>query len=166
VLHLPIPGMGSDIRSVRGCIRSSMPGCTNSTTPCSIPGHKVVCTVITGSRSLVLCTDLHEVFVEHVVSQEVTHLCSLGYNGSNGRTFTLLLCPFVCPVNSLYRIPEGMAVIHTLDFFTPVVDDPYDFGQIAAANALSDIYAMGGEPMFALNVVCWPVATWTFWSEH
>jgi len=40
--------------------------------------------------------------------------------------------------------------------FTPVVDDPYDFGQIAAANALSDIYAMGGEPMFALNVVCWP----------
>jgi len=49
-----------------------------------------------------------------------------------------------------------MAVIHTLDFFTPVVDDPYDFGQIAAANALSDIYAMGGEPMFALNVVCWP----------
>jgi len=55
-----------------------------------------------------------------------------------------------------YRIPEGMAVIHTLDFFTPVVDDPYDFGQIAAANALSDNYAMGGEPMFALNVVCWP----------
>ena len=57
---------------------------------------------------------------------------------------------------AVYRIPEGMAVIHTLDFFTPVVDDPYDFGQIAAANALSDIYAMGGEPMFALNVVCWP----------
>jgi len=57
---------------------------------------------------------------------------------------------------AVYRIPEGMAAIHTVDFFTPVVDDPYVFGQIAAANALSDIYAMGGQPAFALNVVCWP----------
>ena len=49
-----------------------------------------------------------------------------------------------------------MSVIQTLDFFTPVVDDPYVFGQIAAANALSDVYAMGGEPKLALNIVCFP----------
>ena len=47
-------------------------------------------------------------------------------------------------------------MIQTLDFFTPVVDDPYTFGQIAAANALSDVYAMGGEPRIALNIVCFP----------
>ena len=52
------------------------------------------------------------------------------------------------------------AVIQTLDFFTPVVDDPYTFGQIAAANALSDVYAMGGEPKIALNIVCFPGKTW------
>jgi selenide,water dikinase len=49
-----------------------------------------------------------------------------------------------------------LAIIQTLDFFTPVVDDPYVFGQIAAANSLSDIYAMGGEPKLALNIVCFP----------
>ncbi len=48
-------------------------------------------------------------------------------------------------------------IIQTVDFFTPVVDDPYQFGQIAAANALSDIYAMGGEPLFALNIVGFPI---------
>lgn len=47
-------------------------------------------------------------------------------------------------------------MIQTLDFFTPIVDDPYTFGQIAAANALSDVYAMGGEPVLALNIVCFP----------
>ena len=47
-------------------------------------------------------------------------------------------------------------MIQTLDFFTPVVDDPYLFGQIAAANSLSDVYAMGGEPKVALNIVCFP----------
>ena len=47
-------------------------------------------------------------------------------------------------------------MIQTLDFFTPVVDDPYLFGQIAAANALSDVYAMGGVPKLALNIVCFP----------
>ena len=50
-------------------------------------------------------------------------------------------------------------MIQTLDFFTPVVDDPYTFGQIAAANALSDVYAMGGEPKIALNIVCFPRGT-------
>lgn len=57
---------------------------------------------------------------------------------------------------AVYKIDEDNAIIQTVDFFTPVVDDPYDFGQIAAANALSDVYAMGGKPLFALNVVCFP----------
>jgi selenide,water dikinase len=56
----------------------------------------------------------------------------------------------------VYRISDEVAVIETLDFFTPIVDDPYTFGQIAATNALSDVYAMGGEPKLALNIVCFP----------
>jgi selenide,water dikinase len=52
--------------------------------------------------------------------------------------------------------PEGRAVIATADFFTPVVDDAYDWGRIAAANALSDVYAMGGEPLLAINLLAWP----------
>ena len=54
------------------------------------------------------------------------------------------------------RIDNGRAVIATADFFTPVVDDPYDWGRIAAANALSDIYAMGGTPLVAVNLLAWP----------
>ena len=57
---------------------------------------------------------------------------------------------------AVYRISDELAMIQTLDFFTPVADDPYDFGQIAAANALSDVYAMGGEPKTALNIVAFP----------
>ena len=57
---------------------------------------------------------------------------------------------------AVYAIDENYALIQTLDFFTPVVDDPYMFGQIAAANALSDVYAMGGQPVIALNIVCFP----------
>lgn len=57
---------------------------------------------------------------------------------------------------AIYKVTDDVAVIQTLDFFTPVVDDPYTFGQVAAANALSDIYAMGGEPKVALNIVAWP----------
>ncbi|TYP58839.1 selenophosphate synthase [Thermosediminibacter litoriperuensis] len=57
---------------------------------------------------------------------------------------------------AVYKINEELAVIHTVDFFTPVVDDPYLFGQIAACNALSDIYAMGGRPLLALNIVGFP----------
>ena len=57
---------------------------------------------------------------------------------------------------AVYKINEELAIIQTLDFFTPVVDDPYTFGQIAAANSLSDIYAMGGQPKLALNIVCFP----------
>lgn len=56
----------------------------------------------------------------------------------------------------VYKINENLAMIQTVDFFTPVVDDPYTFGQIAAANSLSDIYAMGGEPAIALNIIGFP----------
>ncbi len=56
----------------------------------------------------------------------------------------------------VYKVSEELALIQTVDFFTPIVDDPYWFGQIAAANALSDVYAMGGEPRTAMNLVCFP----------
>jgi cysteine desulfurase NifS/selenium donor protein len=58
---------------------------------------------------------------------------------------------------AVYLINQEQAIVQTLDFFTPIVDDPYDFGAIAAANALSDIYAMGAKPLFALNIVAFPV---------
>lgn len=57
----------------------------------------------------------------------------------------------------VYRLSDEVALIQTVDFFTPIVDDPYWFGQIAAANALSDVYAMGGEPKTAMNLVAFPV---------
>jgi selenide,water dikinase len=57
----------------------------------------------------------------------------------------------------VYKISDDLALIQTVDFFTPVVDDPYWFGQIAAANALSDVYAMGGTPKTAMNLVAFPV---------
>ena len=56
----------------------------------------------------------------------------------------------------VYKLKDDLAVIQTVDFFTPIVDDPYTFGQIAAANAMSDVYAMGGKPLTAMNVVCFP----------
>lgn len=58
----------------------------------------------------------------------------------------------------VYKLNEEQAVVQTLDFFTPIVDDPYLFGSIAAANAISDIYAMGAKPLFALNIVGFPMA--------
>lgn len=58
---------------------------------------------------------------------------------------------------AVYAISADTAVVETVDFFTPVVDDPYLFGRIAAANAFSDVWAMGGRPLFALNLVSWPV---------
>ncbi len=59
---------------------------------------------------------------------------------------------------AVYRLNDTQAIIATTDFFTPIVDDPYDFGRIAATNALSDVYAMGGTPLFALAVVGMPIA--------
>lgn len=57
---------------------------------------------------------------------------------------------------AIYKVTDEIAMIQTVDFFTPIVDDPYMFGQIAAANSLSDVYAMGGEPKVALNIVGFP----------
>ena len=58
---------------------------------------------------------------------------------------------------AVYKINDEQAVVETLDFFTPIVDDPYLFGQISAANSISDIYAMGAKPLFALNIVAYPM---------
>jgi len=60
---------------------------------------------------------------------------------------------------AVYRLAPDLALIQTVDFFPPVVDDPYSYGQIAAANALSDVYAMGGRPITAMNIVCFPCKT-------
>lgn len=57
---------------------------------------------------------------------------------------------------AIVRFPPGRALVQTLDFFTPIVNDPFRFGQIAAANSLSDVYAMGGEPYTVMNIVCFP----------
>lgn len=61
-----------------------------------------------------------------------------------------------CSDAGAYRVADDLAILNTIDFFPPLVDDPYTFGQIAATNALSDVYAMGGRPITALNVVCFP----------
>jgi selenide,water dikinase len=58
----------------------------------------------------------------------------------------------------VYRVTPDLAIVQTVDFFTPVVDDPYTFGAIAAANALSDVYAMGGRPLTALSILAWPAS--------
>ena len=66
----------------------------------------------------------------------------------------------------VYKISDELALIQTLDFFPPIVDDPYDFGRIAAANALSDVYAMGGIPKTALNIVAYPIMKMDRGMEH
>ncbi len=62
-----------------------------------------------------------------------------------------------CDDAGVYRLNDDTAIIQTVDFFTPIVDDPYRFGQITAANALSDVYAMGGKPLLAMNIVAFPL---------
>ncbi|MFH1335300.1 MAG: selenide, water dikinase SelD [Candidatus Zixiibacteriota bacterium] len=69
----------------------------------------------------------------------------------------LLVSFETCDDAAVYRLTDHLAFISTVDFITPPVDDPYWFGQIAAANALSDVYAMGGKPLTALNLVMFPV---------
>jgi len=59
----------------------------------------------------------------------------------------------------VYKISDNLALVQTVDFFTPTVDDPFIFGQIAAVNAINDIYAMGGQPLSAMNIVCFPIKT-------
>jgi len=59
----------------------------------------------------------------------------------------------------VYQLSDDLALVQTLDFFTPIVDDPYLFGQIAATNSINDVYAMGGRPVTAMNIVCFPIKT-------
>jgi selenide, water dikinase len=59
----------------------------------------------------------------------------------------------------VYKLRDDLAIVQTVDFFTPIVDDPFDYGRIAAANALSDVYAMGGTPITALNIAAFPIET-------
>lgn len=68
----------------------------------------------------------------------------------------MLVGPKTADDAAIYRVSDELALIQTVDFFTPVVDDPYQFGAIAAANSLSDVYAMGGRPVLALNIVGFP----------
>ncbi len=71
-----------------------------------------------------------------------------------------LIIGLSCPDDAgVYRISDDLALIQTVDFFTPIVDDPFDFGRIAVANALSDVYAMGGKPKTALNLVAFPAGS-------
>src|SRR5699024_3345645 len=58
----------------------------------------------------------------------------------------------------VYKLTDELAIVQPLEFVTPIVDDPYDFGQSAAANAISDVYAMGGTPITALNIVAFPIS--------
>lgn len=67
---------------------------------------------------------------------------------------------------AVYRLTPDLAVVHTVDVFTPVVDDPYHYGAISAANALSDVYAMGGRPVLALNIVGFPRGRLPLWVLH
>ncbi len=62
----------------------------------------------------------------------------------------------------VFKLTDDLAIVQTVDFFTPIVDDPYDFGRISVANSLSDVYAMGGRPLTALNIVCFPQDTMDF----
>jgi selenide,water dikinase len=67
----------------------------------------------------------------------------------------LLVGPDTGDDAAVWQLDDGRALVVTADFLTPVVDDPYDWGRVAATNAVSDVYAMGGRPLLALNLVCW-----------
>ncbi|MGW7480862.1 selenide, water dikinase SelD [Nonomuraea muscovyensis] len=83
-------------------------------------------------------------------------LAGLGAPSPRGAAGELLVGLETGDDAAVVRIEHGMAVVATADFFTPVVDDPYDWGRIAAANALSDVYAMGGRPLIGVNLLSWP----------
>jgi selenide,water dikinase len=69
----------------------------------------------------------------------------------------VLVSPATGDDAAVYVLPGGLGLVQTVDFFTPIVDDPFDWGRIAATNAFSDVYAMGGRPVTALNLVAWPI---------
>jgi selenide,water dikinase len=69
----------------------------------------------------------------------------------------VLVSPATGDDAAVYELPGGLGLVQTVDFFTPIVDDPFDWGRVAAANAFSDVYAMGGRPVTALNLVAWPI---------
>ena len=82
----------------------------------------------------------------------------LGVGGSDARADPRVLVGFGGADDAgVFRLREDLALVQTVDFFTPIVDDPFEFGRIAATNALSDVYAMGGEPLTALNLVAFPL---------
>ncbi len=82
----------------------------------------------------------------------------LGASGSFAQTDPQLLVGNSSKDDAaVYQVSEDIAIINTVDFFTPIVDDPFDFGRIAATNAISDVYAMGGKPLFANAILSWPV---------
>jgi len=79
-----------------------------------------------------------------------------GLDGGRPRDADLLVGFDTADDAAVYRLRDDLAIVVTTDFFTPIVDDAYDWGRIAATNALSDVYAMGGTPLLALNLVAWP----------
>jgi len=80
----------------------------------------------------------------------------MGYLGAGPKDPNVLVGFDTADDAGVYRLTEEIALVQTVDFITPVVDDPFLFGQVAAANALSDVYAMGGRPLTALNICCFP----------
>ena len=80
----------------------------------------------------------------------------MGYLGAGARDPNVLVGFDTADDAGVYRLTDEIALVQTVDFITPVVDDPFVFGQVAAANSLSDVYAMGGRPLTALNVCCFP----------
>jgi selenide,water dikinase len=84
-----------------------------------------------------------------------THLTSVVKALTPSGRAELLVGPETGDDAAVWRLDDGRALVVTADFLTPVVDDPYDWGRVAATNAVSDVYAMGGQPLLALNLVCW-----------
>src|SRR5690606_9243628 len=84
-----------------------------------------------------------------------THLTSVVKALAPSGRAELLVGPDTGDDAAVWQLDDGRALVVTADFLTPVVDDPYDWGRVAATNAVSDVYAMGGRPLLALNLVCW-----------
>src|SRR5699024_9987590 len=86
--------------------------------------------------------------------EQVLHTWPAGTPNAN-----VLVCLDTSDGAGVYKLTDDLAIVQTTDFFTPIVNDPYDFGQVAAANAICDVYAMGGTPITALNIVAFPIST-------